>query len=206
MPTDTPKPLRADAARNIEKIVRAARDVYAEVGPDAPLDEIARRAGVGIATLFRRFPDKAALLRAVLDQQFTQDVIPAIDRALADEDPRHGLSVVIEAALTSAADEHHVLTAARNAGVFSAETSARFFDALDPLVTRGQQAGVIRADLVPDDLKRIMSMLVSVLWTMDPAEDGWRRYVTLVLDGLNPAAASPLPHPAPALLRRPQPR
>lgn len=204
MPTDTPKPLRADAVRNVEKIVRAARDVYAQVGPDAPLDEIARRAGVGIATLFRRFPDKAALLRAVLDQQFTQDVLPAIDRALADEDPRHGLAVVIEAALTSAADEHHVLTAARNAGVFSAETSARFFDALDPLVTRGQQAGVIRADLVPDDLKRIMSMLVSVLWTMDPAEDGWRRYVTLVLDGLNPTAASPLPHPAPPLLRRPQ--
>lgn len=204
MPTESPKPLRADAVRNIEKIVRAAREVYAELGPEAPLDEIARRAGVGIATLFRRFPDKAALLRAVLDQQFTQDVLPAIDRGLADEDPRRGLTVVLEAALTSAADEHHVLTAARNAGVLSAETSARFFDALDPLVTRGQRAGVIRGDLVPDDLKRIMSMLVSVLWTMDPAEEGWRRYVTLVMDGLSPVAASPLLHPAPPLLRRPQ--
>lgn len=204
MPTDTPRPLRADAARNVEKIVRAARDVYAEQGPEAPLDEIARRAGVGIATLFRRFPDKAALLRAVLDQQFTQDVLPAIDRALADGDARRGLTTVIEAALTSAADEHHVLTAARNAGVFTAETSARFFDALDPLMVRGQRDGVIRADLVPDDLKRVMGMLVSVLWTMDPAEGGWRRYVTLVLDGLSPAAASPLPNPAPPLLRRQQ--
>ncbi|WP_371674982.1 TetR/AcrR family transcriptional regulator [Streptomyces sp. NBC_01276] len=204
MPTDTPRPLRADAARNVEKIVRAARDVYAEQGPEVPLDEIARRAGVGIATLFRRFPDKAALLRAVLDQQFTQDVLPAIDRALTDEDARRGLTTVIEAALTSAADEHHVLTAARNAGIFTAETSARFFDALDPVVVRGQRDGVIRADLVPDDLKRVMGMLVSVLWTMDPAEGGWRRYVTLVLDGLTPAAASPLPNPAPALLRRPQ--
>lgn len=204
MPTESPKPLRADAVRNIEKIVGAAREVYAELGPDAPLDEIARRAGVGIATLFRRFPDKAALLRAVLDQQFTQDVLPAIERGLADEDPRRGLTAVLEAALTSAADEHHVLTAARNAGVLSEETRARFFDALDPLVTRGQQAGVIRGDLVPDDLKRIMGMLVSVLWTMDPAEEGWRRYVTLVMDGLSPAAASPLPHPSPPLLRRPQ--
>ncbi|MEV7730431.1 helix-turn-helix domain-containing protein [Streptomyces sp. NPDC087917] len=202
MPIDHPKPLRADAVRNIEKILRAARDVYAEQGPEAPLDEIARRAGVGIATLFRRFPDKAALLRAVLEQQFTQDVLPAIDRALKDEDPRRGLAGVIEAALTSAADEHHVLTAARNAGVASAETSARFFDALDPLVARGQQAGVIRGDLVPDDLKRIMAMLVSVLWTMDPTEGGWRRYVTLVMDGLTPAAATPLPNPAPPLLRR----
>ncbi|MFB0633421.1 TetR/AcrR family transcriptional regulator [Streptomyces sp. AB3(2024)] len=204
MPTDTPRPLRADAARNVEKIVRAARDVYAGQGPEAPLDEIARRAGVGIATLFRRFPDKAALLRAVLDQQFTQDVLPVIDRALTDEDARRGLTTVIEAALTSAADEHHVLTAARNAGIFTAETSARFFDALDPLVVRGQRDGVIRADLVPDDLKRVMGMLVSVLWTMDPAEGGWRRYVTLVLDGLSPAAASPLPNPAPPLLRRQQ--
>ncbi|MFE3761310.1 TetR/AcrR family transcriptional regulator [Streptomyces sp. NPDC059104] len=204
MPTDTPRPLRADAARNVEKIVRAARDVYAEQGPEAPLDEIARRAGVGIATLFRRFPDKAALLRAVLDQQFTQDVLPVIDRALGDEDARRGLTTVIEVALTSAADEHHVLTAARNAGIFTAETSARFFDALDPLVVRGQRDGVIRADLVPDDLKRVMGMLVSVLWTMDPAEGGWRRYVTLVLDGLTPAAASPLPNPAPPLLRRQQ--
>lgn len=204
MPTDTPRPLRADAARNVEKIVRAARDVYAEQGPEAPLDEIARRAGVGIATLFRRFPDKAALLRAVLDQQFTQDVLPVIDRALVDEDARRGLTTVIEAALTSAADEHHVLTAARNAGVFTAETSARFFDALDPLVVRGRRDGVIRADLVPDDLQRVMGMLVSVLWTMDPAEGGWRRYVTLVLDGLSPAAASPLPNPAPPLLRRQQ--
>ncbi|MDH6544785.1 helix-turn-helix domain-containing protein [Streptomyces sp. SPB4] len=204
MPTDTPRPLRADAARNVEKIVRAARDVYAEQGPEAPLDEIARRAGVGIATLFRRFPDKAALLRAVLDQQFTQDVLPVIDRALVDEDARRGLTTVIEAALTSAADEHHVLTAARNAGVFTAETSARFFDALDPLVVRGQRDGVIRADLVPDDVQRVMGMLVSVLWTMDPAEGGWRRYVTLVLDGLSPAAATPLPNPAPPLLRRQQ--
>ncbi|MEU4954448.1 TetR/AcrR family transcriptional regulator [Streptomyces lavendulae] len=201
---DTPRPLRADAARNVEKIVRAARDVYAEQGPEAPLDEIARRAGVGIATLFRRFPDKAALLRAVLDQQFTQDVLPVIDRALVDEDARRGLTTVIEAALTSAADEHHVLTAARNAGVFTAETSARFFDALDPLVVRGQRDGVIRADLVPDDVQRVMGMLVSVLWTMDPAEGGWRRYVALVLDGLSPAAASPLPNPAPPLLRRQQ--
>ncbi|MER7507745.1 helix-turn-helix domain-containing protein [Streptomyces lavendulae] len=204
MPTDTPRPLRADAARNVEKIVRAARDVYAEQGPEAPLDEIARRAGVGIATLFRRFPDKAALLRAVLDQQFTQDVLPVIDRALVDEDARRGLTTVIEAALTSAADEHHVLTAARNAGVFTAETSARFFDALDPLVVRGQRDGVIRADLVPDDVQRVMGMLVSVLWTMDPGEGGWRRYVALVLDGLSPAAASPLPNPAPPLLRRQQ--
>src|SRR5207244_6832248 len=57
--------LRADARRNREQLLAAARDVFVEQGADAPLDEIARRAGVGIATLYRRFPDRAALLRAV---------------------------------------------------------------------------------------------------------------------------------------------
>ncbi|MFI0822036.1 TetR/AcrR family transcriptional regulator [Streptomyces sp. NPDC021098] len=203
MPSDTPKPLRADAARNFEKIVRAAREVYAERGPDAPLEEVARRAGVGIATLFRRFPDKGVLLRAVLDQQFAEQVAPAVDRALEDEDPRRGLAAVMEAALSSAVNDYNALTAARNAGVLTAEVGDRFFDALDPLVRRGQRAGVIRGDLVPEDVRRIMLMLVSVLWTMEPGESGWRRYVTLVLDGLSPHAASPLPHPAPAI-RRPE--
>src|SRR5881227_1235599 len=59
------RPLRADARRNREQLMAAARDVFVEQRPDAPLDEIARRAGVGIATLYRRFPDRAALLRAV---------------------------------------------------------------------------------------------------------------------------------------------
>src|SRR5437868_2180843 len=60
------RPLRADARRNREQLMAAARDVFVEQGPDAPLDEIARRAGVGIATLYRRFPDRASLMRAVV--------------------------------------------------------------------------------------------------------------------------------------------
>ncbi|MFF7191086.1 TetR/AcrR family transcriptional regulator [Streptomyces sp. NPDC008222] len=193
--------MRADAARNSAKIVQAAREVYAERGPDAPLEEIAGRAGVGIATLFRRFPDKGVLLRAVLDQAFVEQMMPALGLALRDEDPRHGLAVVLETALASAVRDYNVLTAARNAGVLTAEIGDRFFDALDPLVRQGQRAGVIREDLVLEDVRRIMVMLVSVLWTMEPGEGGWQRYVTLLLDGLSPAAASALPNPAPAIVR-----
>ncbi|MDT5254781.1 MAG: hypothetical protein QOH07_3735, partial [Mycobacterium sp.] len=64
----TERPLRADAARNAERIVRAAREIYAEFGPEAPIEAIARRAGVGERTLYRRFPTKAELIRAALDQ------------------------------------------------------------------------------------------------------------------------------------------
>src|SRR5437899_10452686 len=65
-PTADRRPLRADARRNREQLMAAARDVFVELGPDAPLDEIARRAAVGIATLYRRFPDRESLMRAVI--------------------------------------------------------------------------------------------------------------------------------------------
>ncbi|MFD1539417.1 SbtR family transcriptional regulator [Nonomuraea guangzhouensis] len=86
----------------------------------------------------------------------------------------------------------------------TAETSARFFESLTLLTNRAQQAGLIRADLVPDDMPRIMVMLVSLLWTMNPNSDGRQRYLALVVDALSPDVASPLPAAAPALeLRRP---
>ena len=66
------RPLRADAARNVERILRAARDVYGELGADAPVEAVARRAGVGERTLYRRFPAKADLIRAALDQSVEQ--------------------------------------------------------------------------------------------------------------------------------------
>jgi len=201
MPTTPRGPLRADAVRNAEKIVNAAREVYEERGPDASLDEIARRAGVGIATLFRRFPDKGALLRAVMDRNFSERLAPAVELAAREDDPRRALTLVVEAAVALTAADYNVLTAARNAGVLTPEVSERFFEVLDGLVARCRRAGVIRDDLVPEDFRRIMLMLTSVLWTLDPGEGGWRRYVTLVLDGLAPAAASPLPNAAPALLR-----
>src|SRR5690349_24784534 len=70
------RPLRADAARNAERILRATRDVHDELGPEAPIEAIARRAGVGERTLYRRFPTKAGLVRAALDQCIAEDLTP----------------------------------------------------------------------------------------------------------------------------------
>ncbi|MDT5172230.1 MAG: hypothetical protein QOD02_5611, partial [Mycobacterium sp.] len=75
----TERPLRADAARNAERIVRAAREIYGEFGPEAPIEAIARRAGVGERTLYRRFPTKAELIRAALDQCIAEDLTPTIE-------------------------------------------------------------------------------------------------------------------------------
>lgn len=204
MTTDASRRLRADAVRNSERILRAARETYAEAGPDASLEDIARRAGVGIATLYRRFPDKGALVWAALDQSIAEVINPAMEQALSDDDPRRGLTTLLEAALSMVARERNTLAAAKNVGATVADVTTKFFESLTLLARRGQDAGLIRADLVSDDLHRIMVMLIGVLWTMDADSEGWRRYVALILDALSPVAAGPLPPAVPRVsVRKP---
>lgn len=194
--------VRADAARNAARILRTARAVFAELGPEAPLEEIARRAGVGPRTLYRHFPSRDDLVRAALDQVITEDLDPALRSALVAPDPLRGLVGMVESALALASRELNTLAAAHSAGTITAEVYTPFYESLADLAARAQAAGQLRADLVPADLPRIMAMLTSTLWTMAPGSDGWRRYLALVLAGLAPAAAGPLP-PAAGLLDDP---
>jgi AcrR family transcriptional regulator len=191
------RPLRADAARNAERILRAAREVYGEQGPDAPVEAIARRAGVGERTLYRRFPTKGDLVRAALDQSIAEDLSPVIEQARRADDPLRGLTDLIEAAVSLGAREHHILAAARKAGSLTADVSIELNDALGDLTRRAQQAGRVRADVVPDDLPRIVVMLNSVLWTMDLGSGGWRRYIALMLDAITTDEPQPLPAASP---------
>src|SRR5271168_1225970 len=187
------RPLRADAARNVERILRAARDVYGELGPEAPLEAVARRAGVGERTLYRRFPAKADLVRAALDQSVAEDLTPAIEAAYRSHDALCGLTRLIEAAISLGAREQNLLTAAHRSGSLTADISDPLNKALDELVHRGQQAGAVRADLVADDLPRLIGMLYSVLSTMASTSDGWRRYVALILDAISTGERQTLP-------------
>jgi len=189
----TERPLRADAARNAERIVRAARQIYGEVGPDAAIETIAQRAGVGERTLYRRFPTKAELVRAALDQCIAEDLTPTIEAARGAADPLQGLAQLIDAAISLGARERNLLTAARRAGSLTPDVSTALYDALKDLAERGQRAGVVRADLAPADLPRLITMLHSVLWTMDSRSDGWRRYVALLLDAIAAEDRRPLP-------------
>lgn len=189
--------LRSDAARNVARILRSARSVYSELGPDAPLETVARRAGVGERTVYRRFPTKAALVRAALDQSIAEDLTPVIDAARRSEDPLRGLAQLIEAAISLGAREQHLLTAAHRAGSLTPDISVALNETLNDLVRQGQRDGRVRADLVAADLPRLIGMLYSVLSTMDPTGGGWRRYVALVLDAITVGERRPLP-PAPA--------
>lgn len=191
------RPLRADAARNVERILRAAREVYGELGPDAPVEAVARRAGVGERTLYRRFPTKVDLVLAALDQSIAEDLTPAIEQARRADDPLWGLAQLIEAAISLGAREHNLLTAARRAGSLSSDISVSLNEALGDLMREGQRVGRVRADLVADDLPRLVAMLFGVLSTMDAGSDGWRRYVALMVDAVAVNQRLPLPPGAP---------
>jgi AcrR family transcriptional regulator len=185
--------LRADAARNVERILSVTREVFAELGPDVHMAVVARRAGVGERTLYRRFPNKADLIRAALDRSIGENLSPAIDAALRNDDPLNAMTELIHAAMALGAREHNLLAAARKADALDADVSEPLYEALGVLTRRGQQAGLVRADLVAEDLPRIVMMLNSVLWTMDPASDGWRRYVALMIDSIATTQRHPLP-------------
>jgi AcrR family transcriptional regulator len=191
------RPLRADAARNAQRIVRSARATFAELGPDALLEEIARRSGVRIRTLYNRFPAKADLVRAAIDQAIAEDLQPVAERAVAEGDALQGLLGLIEAAMSMAARELSTLAAARKADVLTQDLYTPFFESMALLVQRAQDARQLRADLVLDDLSRIMEMLLATLWTMEPGSDGWRRYLALMFQGLTPPQAQPLPPAVP---------
>jgi AcrR family transcriptional regulator len=190
--------LRADAVRNAERIVVAARRVYAATGPDASTEDIARAAGVGERTLYRRFPTKVDLLKAVLERVAT-DLSPAIDKARADDDPLRGLSELLEAAISLAAQDHNLLAAARRAGPLSDDFPAPLYEALGELTVRAQVAGLVSAEVAPEDLPRIIAMLHSVLPTMQPSSDGWRRYVVMILNSISTIEPRSLPGPAPVV-------
>ena len=105
------KPLRADAARNVDKIITAARQCFREFGPEVPLQTIATTAGVGPATLFRNFADKEELVLAALNRQLRLTVDPVMDGALADIDATAGLLRVLEALMAAASADANLLCA-----------------------------------------------------------------------------------------------
>ncbi|MFI7300401.1 TetR/AcrR family transcriptional regulator [Streptomyces sp. NPDC050121] len=188
-------PRRSDARRNRETLIAAAREIYAERGVDAPLDDIARRAGVGNATLYRHFTDRAALIETVFHDALTP-ILDAARETRKRADAWSGLTAYLDRVFT-------LLAADRGAGDLMT-TGIRGVPTLDALreenrhtletlLRRGQEQRTIRPDLTVEDLL----FLLAALGRATPAAPGsWRRHLALMLDGLRPAAAHPLPAPA----------
>jgi AcrR family transcriptional regulator len=193
------RPLRRDAERNRGLILDAARQVYAAQGLDAGFDEIARVAGVGVGTVYRRFPERGDLVEALFEQEIDA-VVERAQQAAADPDAWRGLSGFLHwGAEAQAADRGlaQVLAAAGQGHERVARGRDRLAPAVDALVRHAQEAGVLRPDVQGLDLGVAVAMIGRV-GGPDRAELR-ERYVTLVLDGLcvHRDAPTPLP-PVPA--------
>jgi AcrR family transcriptional regulator len=186
-PDGAVRPMRADARRNAELLVRTARQVFTEKGAEAPLDEIAKRAGVGAGTLYRHFPSREALIEAVYRGE-VDDMAVRAGELLAEYGPaealgrwlrqqvlfvnhRRGLAANLKAMLTPGSE---TMTWCRT----------RLVDACAELVAAGQAAGVVRPDVQPYDLLRLSHGL-AVASEFSEREDA-ERMLDVVLAGLRP--------------------
>ncbi len=201
MPVPIDQALRADAARNRARIVAAATEVFAERGLDASTAEIAERAGVGEATIYRRFPCKDDLIAAIVATKMEESVAIG-EQCLAEPDPWRGLERFLFAMTERASRDQGVSDAAKDRCVASAELAPerkRMLDVCAALVRRAQRAGVVRDDVAGQDLIFLVAAAGSLhLPFPDLREDLWKRYLGLLLDGLRPEGATKLRPGAPA--------
>lgn len=170
----------------------AARRLFGEAG-DVTLNGIAQEAGVGIATLYRHFPNRQVLAKAVMERLFDEDVEPLLEEFASGDASRGELLQVAEAVLDLLDRERGVVESIGD----PAEVATYFLDRDDRLaqmVERARTSGNLRADIDAGDLPVLLATLATgagVLHVVDP--DARRRYLSLLLDGLNPSRAVPLP-------------
>jgi AcrR family transcriptional regulator len=187
-----PRRLRADAARNRQRLIDAAAEVFAARGLDATLDDIARQAGVNVATAYRHFANKHELAREFLSQCIDRAVAIA-EEAAALPDPWAGLTLYLERSLELIASNRalvDVLTRAYGGEHFT-ELLQRTSPPLERLLARARDNGVVRADVAATDFPPVLEML-SAITGLGTAPGLPHRYIAVILAGLRPGG-EPLP-------------
>jgi AcrR family transcriptional regulator len=194
--------LRADAERNRQRILAAAAELFTERGLEPSLDDVARHAGVGVGTVYRRFPDKASLADALFDERI--DALVALaEQAQAEPDAWTALASFLERSaeiLVSNRGLRQILMFAAEGRERGTCARDRMRPAIESLIKRAQADGKVRADLGPTDVPMIEFMIAAAAeyaWQVRPTI--WRRYLALILDALRPASASGAPLPEPEL-------
>src|SRR4051794_32977247 len=192
------RPLRADAARTRTRVLDAARIAFAEAGLDVGVEEIARRAGVGKGTLYRRFPTKEALVRAIFDD-ILEEVEQISQRTEQEPDPRTAFAQYLsEAAEMQASNQgfYDVVARGLGAAALSPEQRRRILKAAERPLRRAQEANQVRDDLVPEDVQIMLRMLGAATRAAPDGhamDEHWPRSLGLLLDSTRPAAATELP-------------
>lgn len=187
---------RADARRNRKRILEVARELFAEHGYDAQIDDIARRAGVGVGTVYRHFPNKLDLLDALIQARF-ESLSQAARDAIADPDPWTGFEgfmrysagvMAADRALSEAMFERPEMmrTGAEDVGMPGL---------LEELVGRAQKAGELRDEVIWEDVPGLVCGVGRALseGKIGPLEMSWERYLAIILDGLRAPGTARLP-------------
>jgi AcrR family transcriptional regulator len=194
-----PRPLRADAKLNRDRILAAAAKLFAERGISVPLEEIADRAGVGVATLYRRFPTRADLAAAAFERSISR-YTEAVDRALENPCPWEGFrALIFELGELQANDAgmRDLLTTAFPGSSDIEKRTTEAVEKLKVLIARAQDDGSLRPDVVASDLVVMLLANAGVLKaTGNAAPDAWRRFAALMVDSFRAHPDTPLP-PAP---------
>jgi AcrR family transcriptional regulator len=197
VPNVADRPLRADARRNRERVLTAARKVFGEQGREAQMDDVARRAAVGVGTVYRHFPTKEALLEALAVDAFERIVAITRENLASIEDPWEALTRTLWAgAEILAADRalSEVMSEIPGPVPIGLDAQRELNQSMAELLRRAQAAGVLRADVVLDDIPMLMCGVGAATRKSHACANSWRRHMAIVVDGLRAASASgPLP-------------
>jgi AcrR family transcriptional regulator len=173
------RPQRADARRNFEALLVAAREAFAENGTEASLEDIARRAGVGIGTLYRNFPTRQDLFEAVYVEEISQ--LARVAEEVAELPPWQALTTWLEQFVSYAKTKRAVIEALNRESEMFRSCREAMYEAGEPLFQRAQAAGEVRGDASFDDLLRLVSGLTSGTYVDDAQRD---RVLMIALSGL----------------------
>jgi AcrR family transcriptional regulator len=184
LPVGVRRPVRADARRNFDALIAAARVAFAENGADASLEDIARRAGVGIGTLYRNFPTRQDLFEAVYVSEINQ--LAAVAAAVSELPPWDALFAWMKRFVEYAVTKRAIIDALNRESDMFATCRKAMYAAGEPLFERAQAARVVRTDVSFDDVLRMVSGLTSAAFVDDRQRE---RVLALALDGLRAAGS-----------------
>ena len=194
-PETTAPTLRRDARENRNRILAAARAAFAAEGVDVPVEAIADRAGVGMGTLYRRFPTKHDLVQAVIEESLDAFVVAA-EEGLAEDDPWTGFTGFVERVLELHVENRALreVLAGTEHGHARDAVRRRVRPLVRRLIERAHADGSLRPDFAPEDMPLVFmtgGRVIEASRCVSP--DLWRRYLGLLLDGLRAEGATPLP-------------
>ncbi|WP_369029648.1 MULTISPECIES: TetR/AcrR family transcriptional regulator [Streptomyces] len=197
------RPLRADARQNVEQILEVAQEVFADLGYQASIAEVARRSGLGMGTIYRHFPNKTALVEHVAVKVMRESV-DEVRRALAEQPATWAaFTRVVRHMVRLRSSQLFPVSRgrAKEPGPELAEVRTRLLTALEDLVARTQRAGALRQDVTAYDIVLMLNSIPPRLPDPDdagPTVDLGDRCVGVLLDGLRAPSSETLPRPAPS--------